>query len=114
MAPSSEASWPQVLGRLTEGQDLARGQAAWAMDQIMAGSAAPAQIAAFGVAMKMKVPTASEVGELADVMLSNARRMPADAVRDDTVDIVGTGGDGVNTVNLRGPCTWRGRFQWRR
>ena len=26
--------------------------------------------------------------------------MPAGAIRDDTVDIVGTGGDGVNTVNL--------------
>ena len=94
------SSWPQVLGRLTDGQDLARGQAAWAMDQIMTGSARPAQIAAFAVAMKMKIPTAAEVSELADVMLSHARPMSADAIRDDAVDIVGTGGDGVNTVNL--------------
>ena len=93
-------SWPQVLGRLTDGQDLARGQAAWAMDQIMTGNARPTQIAAFAVAMKMKVPTAAEVSELADVMLSHARQMPDDVIRDDTVDIVGTGGDGVNTVNL--------------
>lgn len=93
-------SWPQVLGRLTEGQDLDRGQAAWAMDQIMAGDASPAQIAAFAVAMKVKVPNSAEVGELAEVMLSHARQMPAGAIRDDTVDIVGTGGDGVNTVNL--------------
>ena len=96
----SASSWPQVLGRLTDGQNLARGQAAWAMDQIMAGNARPTQIAAFAVAMKMKVPTAAEVSELADVMLSHARQMPAEAIRDDTVDIVGTGGDGVNTVNL--------------
>jgi len=96
----SAPSWPQVLGRLTEGQNLVRGQAAWAMDQIMAGNARPAQIAAFAVAMKMKTPTAAEVSELADVMLSHARQMPSDAIRDDTVDIVGTGGDGVNTVNL--------------
>ena len=66
----------------------------------MSGNARPAQIAAFAVAMKMKVPTASEVSELADVMLSHAQRMPTEAIRDDTVDIVGTGGDGVNTVNL--------------
>ncbi len=66
----------------------------------MTGHASPAQIAAFAVAMKMKVPTATEVSELADVMLSHARQMPRAAVRDDTVDIVGTGGDGVNTVNL--------------
>jgi anthranilate phosphoribosyltransferase len=85
---------------LTAGQELARGQAGWAMDQIMAGTARPSQIAAFGVAMKMKVPTAAELNELADAMLSHARQMPADAIRDDTVDIVGTGGDGLNTVNL--------------
>jgi anthranilate phosphoribosyltransferase len=88
------------LARLTVGQDLARGQAAWAMDQIMTGSATPAQIAAFGVAMTMKVPTAAEVTELADVMLSHARRLPTDVIGTDTVDVVGTGGDGVSTVNL--------------
>jgi anthranilate phosphoribosyltransferase len=70
------------------------------MDQIMAGNAKPTQIAAFAVAMTMKVPTAAEVGELADVMLKHARQLPTDAVPDDAVDIVGTGGDGVNTVNL--------------
>lgn len=73
------------------------------MDQIMAGTATPAQIAAFGVAMRMKGPTAAEVGELADVMLSHARRLPALPIPKDiadAVDIVGTGGDGVNTVNL--------------
>src|SRR6516164_11188871 len=52
-AAGSAPSWPQVLARLTDGQDLARGQAAWAMDQIMTGNARPAQIAAFAVAMKM-------------------------------------------------------------
>jgi anthranilate phosphoribosyltransferase len=66
----------------------------------MEGSASPAQIAAFAVAMKVKVPTSAEVGELAEVMLNHALQMPAGAIPDDTVDIVGTGGDGVNTVNL--------------
>ncbi len=66
----------------------------------MTGNARPAQIAAFAVAMKMKGPTAAEVSELADAMLSHARRVPADAIGDDAVDIVGTGGDGANTVNL--------------
>ncbi|WP_370462652.1 anthranilate phosphoribosyltransferase [Mycobacterium sp. Marseille-P9652] len=98
--PHPAPSWPQVLARLTAGRELARGQAAWAMDQVMTGAAQPAQIAAFAVAMQMKVPTAAEVGELADVMLSHARKLPAGAIPDDAVDIVGTGGDGVNTVNL--------------
>jgi anthranilate phosphoribosyltransferase len=48
----------------------------------------------------MKAPTAAEVAELADVMLQHARRLPTDQIGTDTVDVVGTGGDGVNTVNL--------------
>lgn len=99
-SPGPASSWREVLGRLTAGHALARGQAAWAMDQIMTGDASPAQIAAFAVAMTMKRPTAAEVSELADVMLTHARPVPAGAIPDDAVDIVGTGGDGVNTVNL--------------
>ncbi|AFM17944.1 anthranilate phosphoribosyltransferase [Mycolicibacterium chubuense NBB4] len=93
-------SWPTILGRLTTGQTLLPGQARWAMDQIMTGAATPAQIAGFGVAMKMKRPTSAEVAELADTMLEHARRVPTDVIGTDTVDIVGTGGDGANTVNL--------------
>lgn len=66
----------------------------------MTGAATGAQIAAFGVAMKIKRPTPAEVSELADTMLSHARRVPTDIIGADTVDIVGTGGDGANTVNL--------------
>nr|WP_232375029.1 anthranilate phosphoribosyltransferase [Mycolicibacterium mengxianglii] len=93
-------TWPGVLARLTDSQPLVQGQAAWAMDQIMTGAATPAQIAAFGVAMKIKRPTAAEVSELADTMLSHARKVPTDVIGTDTVDVVGTGGDGANTVNL--------------
>ncbi|PIB80939.1 anthranilate phosphoribosyltransferase [Mycobacterium celatum] len=97
MAESAlESSWPRVLAGLMAGRNLARGQAAWAMEQIMTGAAAPSQVAAFAVALTMKVPTAAEVGELAEVMLQHAHRLPTA----DTVDVVGTGGDGVSTVNL--------------
>ena len=95
-----EPTWPQVLGRLTAGRELVPGQAAWAMGQIMAGAATPAQIAAFGVSMKMKCPTSAEVRELADTMLRFARRVPTDVIGTETVDVVGTGGDGAQTVNL--------------
>lgn len=70
------------------------------MDQIMTGAATPAQIAAFGVSMKMKRPTAGEVRELADTMLGFALRVPIERIGTNTVDVVGTGGDGSNTVNL--------------
>jgi anthranilate phosphoribosyltransferase len=93
-------SWPRVLEALTSGQDLPRGQAGWAMEQIITGSATPAQLAAFAVAMKMKKPTSVEVAELADVMLKHGRRLPTKTIGTDTVDVVGTGGDGVSTFNL--------------
>ena len=70
------------------------------MDQIMTGAATPAQIAGFAVAMKMKKPTSAEVTELADTMLRHARLIPTDVIGSETVDVVGTGGDGANTVNL--------------
>jgi anthranilate phosphoribosyltransferase len=99
--PAAEAlSWPRIISGLTAGHNLLRGQAGWAMEQIMAGSATPAQIAAFAVALKMKIPTAAEVTELADVMLAHARPLPTEQIGTDTVDVVGTGGDGVNTFNL--------------
>ena len=66
----------------------------------MTGVATPAQIAAFGVSMKMKRPTAAEVRELADAMLGFAQRVPTADIGTDTVDIVGTGGDRSNTVNI--------------
>src|ERR1700730_7179860 len=98
--PEEALSWPRVLEVLTAGRDLPRGQAGWAMEQIMTGSATPAQLAAFAVALKMKAPTAAEVTELADVMLNHGRRLPTEQIGTDTVDVDGTGGDGVNTVNL--------------
>jgi len=99
--PSDDSqTWPQLLGRLTTEQPLVPGEASWAMDQIMTGVAPPAQIAAFAIAMKMKRPTSAEVTELADTMLRHARRVPTDAFGNDAIDVVGTGGDGANTVNL--------------
>lgn len=98
MDPTTVPTWPRILAALTAGQNLARGQAAWAMEQIMTGAATPAQIAAFAVALTMKVPIAAEVSELAETMLRHGHRL--EAVGTDTVDVVGTGGDGVSTVNL--------------
>jgi len=93
-------SWPRVLEALTAGRDLPDGQAGWAMEQILTGAATPAQLAAFAVAMKMKAPTSVELAELADVMLRHGRRLPTETIGTDAVDVVGTGGDGINTVNL--------------
>ncbi|WP_024803720.1 anthranilate phosphoribosyltransferase [Nocardia sp. BMG51109] len=93
----SARSWPEILGALTDGVDLTAEEAAWAIDEIFSDNATQAQIAAFGVAMKMKGPTASELSGLARGMLGHARRVPLEV---SAVDIVGTGGDRSGTVNI--------------
>ncbi|UZJ23573.1 anthranilate phosphoribosyltransferase [Rhodococcus antarcticus] len=93
----STRTWPSVLGQLVDGRDLGTADAAWAMEEIMAGAATAAQVAGFGVALQMKGATAAEVTALADVMLAHTRPVPVDP---DAVDVVGTGGDRSGSVNI--------------
>ncbi|GAB2643846.1 anthranilate phosphoribosyltransferase [Gordonia jinhuaensis] len=82
---------------LSDGVDLSVAQARWSMNEIMNDNATSAQIAAFGVAMKMKGPIPDELSGLADGMLEHAVRVHAEP---GAVDIVGTGGDRSHTVNI--------------
>jgi anthranilate phosphoribosyltransferase len=90
-------TWPTVLSTLLRREDLDAGAAQWAMGEVMAGDATPAQIAAFAVALRSKGETAAEMSGLAAAMLAAAHRieMPGPAV-----DIVGTGGDRSHSVNI--------------
>ena len=93
----TELTWPDVLTPLIARRDLTRGQAAWAMGEIMRGEASPARIAGFLVALRSKGETVEELTGLADEMLAHAERFSV-PVR--SVDIVGTGGDRARTVNI--------------
>jgi anthranilate phosphoribosyltransferase len=86
-----------VLSGLLAGTDLSAEHTAWVMDQIMTGSATPAQIAAFAVALRGKGETPAELAGLVGGMLAHANRLQI-PVR--AVDVVGTGGDRANTVNI--------------
>jgi anthranilate phosphoribosyltransferase len=90
-------SWSVLLTRLIAGTDLDADDTAWAMDQVMAGMATPAQIAAFVVALRAKGETPAEIAGLAGGMLTHARRMH---VPQRAIDVVGTGGDCAHTVNI--------------
>ena len=90
-------SWPSVYADLIAGRDLDRGTAAWAMDQIMAGEATPAQVAGFLMGLRAKGESIEEMQGLAEQMLAHARRIE---VPGPSVDIVGTGGDRAHTVNI--------------
>ncbi len=67
------------------------------MDTIMSGEATPAQIAGFLVALRAKGETVDEIAGLVEAMLAHAN--PVD-IGGEKLDIVGTGGDQLNTVNI--------------
>ena len=67
------------------------------MDTSMSGEATPAQIAGFLVALSAKGETVEELSGLVDAMLAHAKPI---GISGQKLDIVGTGGDQLNTVNI--------------
>ncbi|MCU1634652.1 MAG: anthranilate phosphoribosyltransferase, partial [Micrococcaceae bacterium] len=67
------------------------------MDTIMAGEASHAQIAGFLVALRAKGESVAELVGLVQAMLGRAHRIEVSGT---TLDIVGTGGDGLSTLNI--------------
>lgn len=92
-----EITWPILLGKLLAKSDLDRAEAGWAMQQIMSGDATGAQMGGFMMALRSKGETVEELAGLVDVMLQHSVILD---IGTDAVDIVGTGGDMVGTVNI--------------
>jgi anthranilate phosphoribosyltransferase len=90
-------TWPAVLGALMRGQDLSTQETAWAMGEMMAGEATPVQLAAFAVLLRAKGETPDELAGLVATMLENAGPIE---VTGPALDVVGTGGDRAQTVNI--------------
>ena len=93
----SAPTWPLILRRLAEGADLDADSAAWALGEVMAGDATPAQIGALLMGLQAKGPTAAEVGAAAEVMRAKALAIDVPGV---LLDVVGTGGDSSGSVNF--------------
>jgi anthranilate phosphoribosyltransferase len=79
------------------GADLTTADTAWAMDEIMAGAATPAQLAGFAVLLRAKGETPDELSGLVESMRDNAVAVPLEGR---AVDVVGTGADRAHTVNI--------------
>jgi anthranilate phosphoribosyltransferase len=90
-------SWPDVLSTLVGGHDLTSAQTAWAMGEVLAGEATPAQIAAFAVALRAKGETIDEMVGLVDAMYAHATPIQ---VPGRVLDVVGTGADRSMSVNI--------------
>ena len=90
-------TWPDLLAALLRREDLTSEQARWAMAEVMNGEASPVQIAGFLVGLRAKGESVDELRGIADVMLEHAHRID---VPGETIDIVGTGGDRLHSVNI--------------
>ena len=88
----------RALADVIEGRDLSREHAREVMNGIMQGTATPAQIGAFLVALRVKGETADEIAGCAEAM--RAHMLAVQPQRDDLVDTAGTGGDGAHTLNI--------------
>ena len=88
----------ESIKKLSEKQNLTQQEAEQAMNEIMEGRAADAQIAAFLVALRMKGETIDEITACAKIMREKASKINPQAKF--LVDTCGTGGDGANTFNI--------------
>ncbi|MGA8455682.1 MAG: anthranilate phosphoribosyltransferase, partial [Streptosporangiaceae bacterium] len=68
----ARTAWPALIGALIKGESLSADETAWAMNEIMEGAATPAQIAGFGIALRMTGETPAELTGLAETMLARA------------------------------------------
>lgn len=82
--------------KLQGGERLTKDEAFNTMEELMAGTATQAQVGAFLTALKLDQVDGDIIAACAKSMRSHA--LPCSA--EDTIDIVGTGGDGIDTFNV--------------
>ncbi|MEY3405972.1 MAG: hypothetical protein RLZZ556_44 [Actinomycetota bacterium] len=90
-------TWQDLLSKLEAKTDLSKAEASWAMEAMMSGTSDPDIVGSFLLALKAKGESTDELTGFVDVMLANAVPIP---VSQEAVDIVGTGGDQLGTVNI--------------
>lgn len=100
--PASKVEPPKkalckYAAKVVDGNDLTEQEAMEAMDIIMSGGATNAQIGSLLTALRMKGETIAEIIGFAKGMRAKAKHV---AGCEESVDIVGTGGDLANSFNI--------------
>jgi len=94
-------TWPEVLARLSRRESLSAAEAEDTLRSVVTGEATPAQVGAFLALLHAKGETAEEVTGLARAMVEAAVPCPlADQDAEAAVDLVGTGGDRLSSINV--------------
>jgi anthranilate phosphoribosyltransferase len=102
----------KFISKVVRGDDLTEIEMEKAMDEIMSGTATPAQIGSFITALRLKGESVDEIAGAAKAMRAKATKICGNNhivnidrdeinIEDETIlDIVGTGGDGTRTFNV--------------
>lgn len=89
----------EAIQKIVDGKSLTENEASLAMREIMSGSATPSQMSAFLVSLRMKGESVDEIVALTKTMRDFSTKI--NPSRDGRLlDIVGTGGDAIKTINL--------------
>lgn len=87
-----------LLEQLYQGQSLTQEQARLAISQVIKGEVDPIILSSLITALKMKTESPAEIAGAAQALIENATLFPTPDY--EFADIVGTGGDGHNTINI--------------
>lgn len=87
----------ESIEKLMRGEDLPSNLCKQVLDELLDPSVNQMQVAAFLVLLRAKTETAEE---LSAIVKSLREKMIVVPTKHDVLDIVGTGGDGFNTVNI--------------
>ena len=87
----------EAIAKAVKKENLSDEMMTAVMNEIMSGEATDAQKASFLTALNMKGETIEEITAAARVMRQHCERFLNDM---DVLEIVGTGGDGSNTINI--------------
>lgn len=88
----------ESLSKVVEGKDLTFDEMRETFGEIMSGETTEAQMAALLTALRMKGETIDEITACATVMREKGLHIDTDGM--DVLEIVGTGGDGAQTINI--------------
>ena len=87
----------EAILKLAKKEDIGYEMAKGVMDEIMSGEASDIQMSAFLTAMSMKGETIEEITGCAEGMRNHCIKL---LNNQDVLEIVGTGGDGSNSINI--------------
>lgn len=87
----------EATKKVVENINLTAEEAEQVMDEIMSGTAEQINMAAFLTALRMKGETVEEITAFAKGMRKHGIKVP---VTGDVLEIVGTGGDEANSINI--------------